>query len=323
MMNLLSSCIFFFLVILFSSFLFLPEQVGTLYAQNSTVSQLSSTATATQPTPTTLGVKITTPTNEQQIFFNNNSDLQLKGTSTDNADKDCQVSVIANDIRPYQNVIATGQEGNNDYSIWTYSLSPPLLKEGSNKVTARISCANPNTTTSNLSTDSTGQVKHSSIFFTVLNATASVSNTTSPIIANASDTTQTLATPTTIKTKTTSSGTNTRTSAVPYFVLNPSCKVDQSTHDLNCITKIAGIENIAKIRPFLHADLTTSCINPAGNAPPEKTRTTSLIGNSKTIQAAVDVNCPPPMTPSYTYENVELQVGDVLLLISGIFSSPR
>jgi hypothetical protein len=78
MMNLLSSCIFFFLVILFSSFLFLPEQVGTLYAQNSTVSQLSSTATATQPTPTTLGVKITTPTNEQQVFFNNNSDLQLR-----------------------------------------------------------------------------------------------------------------------------------------------------------------------------------------------------------------------------------------------------
>ena len=117
MMNLLSSCIFFFLVILFSSFLFLPEQVGTLYAQNSTVSQLSSTATTTQPTPTptTLRVKITTPTNEQQIFFNNNSDLQLKGTSTDNADQDCQVSVIANDIRPYQNVIATGQEGNNDY----------------------------------------------------------------------------------------------------------------------------------------------------------------------------------------------------------------
>jgi hypothetical protein len=304
---------------LFSSVLFLPEQVSHLYAQNSTVSQLSSTTT--QPAPTTLGVKITTPTNEQQIFFNNNSDLQLKGTSTDNVDKDCQVSVIANDIKPYQNVTATGQEGNNDYSIWTYSLSPPLLKEGSNKVTARISCANPNTATSNLSTDSPGQVKHFSIFFKVLNATASVSNTTSPTIANASDTTQTLTTPTT--TKTTSSGTNTGTSAVPYFVFNPSCKVDQSTHDLNCITKIAGIENIAKIRPFLHADLTTSCINPAGNSPPEKTRTTSLIGDSKTIQAAIDVNCPPPMTPSYTYENVELQVGDVLLLIPGTFSSPR
>jgi hypothetical protein len=318
-MKALPFCVSFLLLMLFSSVLFFPEQVSRLYAQNSTVSQLSSTVT--QPTPTTLGVKITTPTNEQQIFFNNNSDLQLKGTSTDNADKDCQVSVIANDIMPYQNVTATGREGNNDYSIWTYSLSPPLLKEGSNKVTARISCANPNTATSNLSTDSPGQVKHSSIFFTVLSATASVSNTTSLTTANASDTTQTLTTPTT--TKTTSSGTNTRTSAVPYFVFNPSCKVDQSTHDLNCITKIAGIENIAKIKPFLHADLTTSCINPAGNLPPEKTRTTSLIGDSKTIQVAVDVNCPPPMTPSYAYENVELQVGDVLLLIPGTFSSPR
>jgi hypothetical protein len=318
-MKALPFCVIFLLLMLFSSVLFFPEQVSLLYAQNSTVSQLSSTAT--QPTPTMLGVKITTPTNEQQIFVNNNSDLQLKGTSTDNADKDCQVSVIANDIRPYRNATATGREGNIDYSIWTYSLSPSLLKEGSNKVTARISCANPDTTTSNLSTDSTDQVKHSSIFFTVLNATASVSNTTSPIIANTSDTTQTLTTPTT--TKTSSSGTNTRTSAVPYFVLIPSCRVDQSTHDLNCITKIAGIENIAKIRPFLHADLTTSCINPAGNTPPEKTRTTSLIGDGKTVQAVVDVNCPPPMTPSYTYENVELQVGDVLLLIPGTFSSPR
>ena len=157
-MKALPFCVIFLLLMLFSSVLFFPEQVSLLYAQNSTVSQLSSTAT----------------------------------------------------------------------QYW------------------------------------------SSIFFTVLNATASVSNTTSPIIANTSDTTQTLTTPTT--TKTTSSGTSTRTSAVPYFVLNPSCRVDQSTHDLNCITKIAGIENIAKIRPFLHADLTTSCINPAGNMPPDQLR---------------------------------------------------
>jgi hypothetical protein len=72
-------CVTFLFVILFSSILFLPEQASHLYAQNSTVSQLSSTAT--QPTPTTPGVKITTPTNEQQVFFNNNSNLQLKGTS--------------------------------------------------------------------------------------------------------------------------------------------------------------------------------------------------------------------------------------------------
>ena len=119
-MKALPFCVIFLLLMLFSSVLFFPEQVSRLYAQNSTVSQLSST-TATQPTPTMLGVKITTPTNEQQIFVNNSSDLQLKGTSTDNADNDCQVSVIANDIRPYRNATATGQEGNIDYSIWTYS----------------------------------------------------------------------------------------------------------------------------------------------------------------------------------------------------------
>ncbi len=85
--------------------------------------------------------------------------------------------------------------------------------------------------------------------------------------------------------------------------------------------KLAGIENIAKIQPFLHADLTTSCINPAGNTPPDKVRTLPLIGDSKTIHAAVNVSCPPPMTSSFTYKNVQMQVGDVLLSIPGIFSS--
>jgi hypothetical protein len=157
-------------------------------------------------------------------------------------------------------------------------------------------------------------VKHSSVFFTVLNATAPVTNDTS-ITTNASDSTK-------ISTTTTSTtGTSTRTGAVPYFVFNPSCLVNQTSHDLNCNIKIAGIENIAKIRPFLHADLTASCINPAGNIPPEKVRIIPLIGDSKTIHAAVDVNCHPSMTPSFTYKNVQIQVGDVLLSIPGTFSS--
>ena len=313
----------FFLLILSSLVLFLPELVSHLYAQNTTGSRPPITTAQPPSSPITLGVKITTPASDQQISFqnknNSNRSLQLTGTSTDTIDTDCQVSVIANDIRPYQNTTTTGPGGKNDYSTWTYSLTPLLLKEGSNKVTARILCVNPNST-STLSTDSTNQVKHSSVFFTVLNATVSDSNSSSTTATpNASNTTKALTTTTTM----TTSGTNTRTSAVPYFVFNPNCSVDQSSHDLNCTIKIAGIENIAKIRPFLHADLTTSCINPAGNAPPEKTRTTSLIGDGKTVQAVVDVNCPPPMTPSYTYENVELQVGDVLLLIPGTFSSPR
>jgi len=157
-------------------------------------------------------------------------------------------------------------------------------------------------------------VKHSSAFFTVLNATAPVENGIT-MNTNASDTTKTSTT------TTTAAGPTARTGGIPYFVSNPSCQVNQSSHDLNCTIKIAGIENIAKIRPFLHADLTTSCINPAGNAPPDKVRIIPLIGDSKTIRAAVDMNCPPSMTPSFTYKNVQIQVGGVFLTIPGTFSS--
>jgi hypothetical protein len=307
-----SSSYVFLVVMLCSSALFLPERVSHLYAQNTTSSQ---PPTTTQP-PTTLGVKITAPANDQQVSFqnSNNRSLQLTGTSTDTINTDCQVSVIANDIKPYQNTMATGSGGKSDYSTWTYPLTPSLIKEGSNKVTARISCVNPYAT-SIASTGSTTLVKHSSVFFTILSTPTTVA------AANNSSTT---ATPTNTSDATkmaTTTSTGIRTSAVPYFKSNPTCQVDESSHNLNCIIKIAGIENAAKIRPFLHADLTTSCVNPAGNTPPDKVRTIPLIGDSKTIRTVVDVNCTPSMTPSFTYKNVELQVGDVLLSIPGTFSS--
>ena len=102
----------------------------------------------TQQPPTTLtpGVKITIPVTNQQLSLQNNSNnetLQLTGTSTDNTTIDCKVSVIGNDIKPYQNTTATGPGGERDYSAWTYFLAPPLFNEGSNKVTARISCIDP------------------------------------------------------------------------------------------------------------------------------------------------------------------------------------
>jgi hypothetical protein len=231
------------------------------------------------------------------------------GTSTDTIDTDCQISVIVNDIKPYQNTTATGPGGNKDFSTWTYSLAPPLLKESSNKVTARILCSSPN---ASISTDNTSHVKHSSVFFKALNASAPVVTDNLSSSANNSSTGATT---------TATTGPSVRTGAVPYFVSNPTCQVEQLSHDLSCTIKIAGIENIDKIRPFLHADLTTSCINPTGNTPPDKVRTTPLIGDSQSIRAVVEVNCPPSMTPSFVYKNVELQVGDVLLSVPGIFTS--
>jgi hypothetical protein len=282
--------------------------------------RLITIATGQLQQSTTPGVKVTTPTTDQRVSFPNNDDskgLQLMGTSTDTIDTDCQVSIIANDIKPYQNTTATGPGGNKDYSTWTYSLAPTLLKEGSNKVTARILCSSPNASES---AGDTSQVKHSSAFFTVLNTSAPVaadnlSSSTTTSAATAANASSTGAT------TTATTGPGVRTGAVPYFVSNPTCQVEQLSHDLSCNIKIAGIENIDKIRPFLHADLTTSCINPAGNTPPDKVRTTPLIGDSKSILAVVEVNCPPSMTPSFVYKNVELQVGDVLLSVPGAFTS--
>jgi hypothetical protein len=275
--------------------------------------QLITIATAQLQQSTTLGVEVTTPTNDQQVSLPNNNNnskgLQLMGTSTDTIDTDCQVSVIVNDIKPYQNTTATGPGGNKDFSTWTYSLAPPLLKESSNKVTARILCSSPN---ASISTDNTSHVKHSSVFFKALNASAPVVTDNLSSSANNSSTGATT---------TATTGPSVRTGAVPYFVSNPTCQVEQLSHDLSCTIKIAGIENIDKIRPFLHADLTTSCINPTGNTPPDKVRTTPLIGDSQSIRAVVEVNCPPSMTPSFVYKNVELQVGDVLLSVPGIFTS--
>jgi hypothetical protein len=300
-------CVFVVMIAFFYYSVHMVPNIVDSWAQNNT--GLQTTTTPTQPpTALTPGVKITIPVTNQQLSLqknSNNETLQLTGTSTDNTTIDCQVSVIANDIKPYQNTTATGPGGEHDYSAWTYSLAPQLSKEGSNKVTARISCIDP---------EGANLVKHSSVFFTVLNATAPVTNGTS-ITTNASDTTKTSTT------TTSTTGTSTRTSGVPYFVFNPTCLVNESSYDLTCTIKMAGIENIARIQPFLHADLTTSCINPAGDISIDKVRTVPLIGDSKTIRAAVDMNCPPSMTPSFTYKNVQIQVGEVFLSIPGTFSS--
>lgn len=86
-------------------------------------------------------VKITSPTKGQQVPIGN--DLVVSGTSSANATSNCQVSVIANHIRPYQPAVASGPGGTNDYSNWTFTLTPKYtaIKEGQNKITAKYSCS--------------------------------------------------------------------------------------------------------------------------------------------------------------------------------------
>ena len=69
-------------------------------------------------------------------------ELMVAGQSSDNATKDCSVSVIVNSIQPYQNAIANGPGGPTDFSQWKFVVDEQYtqLKEGSNKITAKILC---------------------------------------------------------------------------------------------------------------------------------------------------------------------------------------
>ena len=113
--------------------------VNHLYAQQ-TVSSL--------PSLTDIGVKITSPTTGQSVSIGDEQQLQITGSSTDDSVTNCQVSVIANNVKPYQPVLANGSGGINDYSSWNFLLNSSYvsIKEGqNNKITAKLVCP-PNLT---------------------------------------------------------------------------------------------------------------------------------------------------------------------------------
>ncbi|HSA74159.1 MAG TPA: metallophosphoesterase [Nitrososphaeraceae archaeon] len=86
-------------------------------------------------------IKIVNPILNQKV--STGKELLISGKSSDSTAKDCLVSVIVNDVKPYQNAIASGQGGSDDYSQWKFMLSDeytPLI-EGKNKITAKLLCA--------------------------------------------------------------------------------------------------------------------------------------------------------------------------------------
>ena len=100
-------------------------------------SQISNTTAATSFVAH--DIRITSPVKGQQVPI---GILSVTGVSKDNATTDCQVFVIVNGIKPYQNASATGPGGNKDYSKWSFTLSPKytLIKEGENKIATKFSC---------------------------------------------------------------------------------------------------------------------------------------------------------------------------------------
>jgi hypothetical protein len=92
-----------------------------------------------------LGVKIVTPIKGQTFNVGEGANLMVSGTSTYNSTNNCHVSIIVNDIKPYQKAIPTGDKiGQNDYSTWKFILDPAYatVKEGINKITSRLICPN-------------------------------------------------------------------------------------------------------------------------------------------------------------------------------------
>ena len=66
-------------------------------------------------------VKIVSPTEGQQVPVG--EELIVSGESSDDTSKNCTVSVIANNIKPYHTASATGTGGADDYSQWSFTLS--------------------------------------------------------------------------------------------------------------------------------------------------------------------------------------------------------
>ncbi|MFZ0327756.1 MAG: hypothetical protein WBP64_09665 [Nitrososphaeraceae archaeon] len=109
------------------------------YALDNTIAKKSPTNLLIKSKPQ--GVKIIYPAQGQRV--SNDKNLTITGMSTDNSHTNCQVSIIVNNVRPYQHVIATGHNGTNDYSTWKFPLNPKYatLKPGlGNKATAKLTC---------------------------------------------------------------------------------------------------------------------------------------------------------------------------------------
>ena len=85
-------------------------------------------------------IKILSPVTTQNATVG--KDLLISGQSSDDDVKNCSVSVIVNDIRPYQNAFARGIKGLDDFSRWEFALSNNYTHviEGMNKITAKLLC---------------------------------------------------------------------------------------------------------------------------------------------------------------------------------------
>jgi hypothetical protein len=102
------------------------------FSENSTV--------PSSPIPTET-IKIVKPVTTQNV--SSQDELIISGQSSDNNLKNCSVSVIVNDVKPYQNAVAKGSGGATDFSEWEFVLhnNYTQINAGENKITSKLLCA--------------------------------------------------------------------------------------------------------------------------------------------------------------------------------------
>ena len=114
----------------------------------------SPTATApSSPAPidNPYGIRINEPSKGETIYINGTSyfentgkKLSLSGISVADSGNltGCDVSVITNNVFPYQPANGTGSLGIKDFSKWSYTFDSKYanLHEGSNKITSKLTC---------------------------------------------------------------------------------------------------------------------------------------------------------------------------------------
>lgn len=90
------------------------------------------------------------------------SSLTVSGTSDDNAQTNCNIQIIVNDNRPYQDTIPVAP---GDYSEWTFVVNPQYaeIEEGINTITSKALCDTPHEPFLKLDPLTRQYVKHYSI----------------------------------------------------------------------------------------------------------------------------------------------------------------
>ncbi len=113
---------------------------ATLYPAYGQIGNL--TSLPPEPAPTE-SIKIVDPITGEKVVAG--QELKVSGESSDDPSKDCTVSVIVNNVRPYQNAFPVGAAGDGDYSKWNFVVSENYtgLIQGENKITAKLTCPPP------------------------------------------------------------------------------------------------------------------------------------------------------------------------------------